>query len=276
MSLTARDMKAAQDFYGAVFGWEFRPGEQGQGSYAVAVSDGVPVAGLMESTQTIGVQLPVVWTAYFAADSADVVASRIRERGGTVGVGPIAFGNGRMAWAADPWDAVFCIWEGPVEVGWHTGRGTNAAAWLELHTRDPFAAALFYGEVFEWDAQGPDLIDVRYEHDRVVLRVDGRTVAGMYGGGEAQSSDPGIRPRWQVHFCRRDVDAVVERAAAAGGTVVSHPRDTPLGRVATLRDPEGGMFHLTSGEDSSADASTDSSTDFSTGSSAAGSASPDS
>jgi predicted enzyme related to lactoylglutathione lyase len=246
VSLSARDLPAAQEFYGAAFGWAFTPGVQGQGSYVVALADGLPVAGLVESAGTMGVDLPVVWTAYFAADSADDVAARIRERGGTVAVGPLAFGRGRMAWSADPVDAAFCIYEGPVDVGWHTGRGASAAAWLELHTRDPFASALFYGEVFQWDAS--EHVDVRYEHDRVVLRVDGQTVAGMHGGGVAGADDPQSRPQWHVHFCRDDVDAVTERAAAAGGAVVSPPQDTPLGRVATLRDPEGGLFHLTTGE----------------------------
>lgn len=248
VSLTSQDMGAAQEFYGAVFGWEFAPGIDDHGADIVGYANGVPVAGLIESTRTMGVRLPVAWTAYFAADSADAVASRIRERGATVAVGPIAFGRGRMAWAADTQDALFCVWEGPVAVGWHAGRGTSAVAWLELHTRDPFAAALFYGEVFEWDAQEPGRIDVRYEHDRVILRTGGRTVAAMYGGGVAGSPDPGIRPQWQVHFCRSDVDAAVERAVAAGGSVAAPARDTPLGRVATLRDPEGGLFHLTSGE----------------------------
>lgn len=247
VSLTTQDMNAAQDFYGEVLGWEFEPGLQGQG-YVVAHADGEPVAGLVESTQSMGVRLPVAWTAYFVADSADAVASRVRERGGTVAVGPIAFGRGRMAWAADPVDAAFCIWEGPVDAGWYAGRGSGAAAWLELHTRDPFASALFYGEVFEWDAQGPEVIDVRYEHDRVILRAGGRTVAGLYGGVQ-QSPDPAIRPKWHVHFCRTDVDAAAARAAAAHGTVVTPPHDSALGRTATLRDPEGGLFHLSSAEE---------------------------
>ncbi|MFD7615020.1 VOC family protein [Streptomyces sp. NPDC059828] len=248
VSLRTQDIAAAQAFYGSVLGWEFKPGVQGQGEYSVALANGLPVAGLVESTRTMGVKLPTVWTAHFAADSADTVASRIRERGGTVAVGPIAFGRGRSIWAADPGDALFCVWEGHVDTGWHAGRRTNAVAWLELRTRDPFAAALFYGGVFEWDSWAPDRIDVRYEHDRVMLRADGQTVAGIYGSGATQAQDPTVRPQWHVHFCRSDVDAVVERARAAGGTVVSAPEDTPLGRTATLRDPEGGLFHLTSGE----------------------------
>ncbi|MFE3325348.1 VOC family protein [Streptomyces sp. NPDC059176] len=250
----ARDIQAAQDFYGAVFGWEFRPGGLEQGSYVVAYAGGAPVAGLVESDRTMGVRLPVAWTAYFAADSADEAASRVRERGGTVAVGPLSFDNGRMAWAADPFDATFCIWEGPVETGWQAGLGSGAVAWLELHTRDPFASALFYGGVFAWDSPSADVIDVHYEHDRVMLRAWGRTVAGMYGGLKP-SPDPAIRPKWHVHFCRDDVDAAVARVGAAGGSVVTAPHDTPLGRVATLRDPEGGLFHLSAGESSAPDTS---------------------
>ncbi|MER6999062.1 VOC family protein [Streptomyces sp. NPDC000410] len=253
MSLTAQDLRSAQDFYGAVLGWEFEPGVQGPGSYVVAHANGTPVAGLMESTQTMGVRLPVVWTAYFVADSADTIASRIRERGGTVAVGPLEFGRGRMAWVADPWDANFCIWEGPVDADWHAGPALGAAAWLELRTRDPFASAVFYGEVFDWDSRAPEMIDVRYEHDRVLLRTAGHTVAGIYGGAVEASPDPDVRPRWHVYFCHGDVDAAVSRAVAANGTVVTPPENTPLGRVAALRDPEGGLFHLTSGETADAD-----------------------
>ncbi|GBP98940.1 doxorubicin biosynthesis protein DnrV [Streptomyces spongiicola] len=245
VSLATRDMRAAQDFYGAVFGWGFGPDRRTEG-HVVAHADGEPVAGLVESAQSMGVRLPVAWTAYFVADSADAAAARVRERGGTVAVGPLAFGRGRTAWAADPLDAAFGIWEGPAAPGWQAGRGTGAVAWLELHTRDPFASALFYGGVFEWDAH-PDVIDVRYEHDRVMLRAGGRTVAGMYGG-VPDSADAAIHPRWHVHFCRDDVDAAAARAAAAHGTVVAPPRDTPLGRTATILDPEGGLFHLSSVE----------------------------
>ncbi|GFH37571.1 VOC family protein [Streptomyces pacificus] len=246
VSLATRDIRAAQDFYGAVFGWVFGPDSRTEG-HVVAHADGEPVAGLVESAQSMGVRLPVDWTAYFVADGADAAAARVRERGGTVAVGPLAFGRGRTAWAADPLDAAFGIWEGPTAPGWQAGRGTGAVAWLELHTRDPFASALFYGGVFEWDAH-PDVIDVRYEHDRVMLRSGGRTVAGMYGG-VPDSVDAAIRPQWHVHFCRDDVDDAAARAAEAYGTVVAPPQDTPLGRTATIRDPEGGLFHLSSIEE---------------------------
>ncbi|TVL93074.1 doxorubicin biosynthesis protein DnrV [Streptomyces sp. SAJ15] len=245
VSLTVPDLKAAQDFYAAVLGWEYKPGFQGQGSYSVALAKATPVAGIGAAS---GLGRQAVWTAYFVADSADVVASRIRERGATVAVGPLEFGNGRVAWAADPFDAVFGIWEGAVDPEWQVGRTAGAPAWLELRTRDPFASAMFYGGVFDWDVEGPRKIDVRYEHDRVMLSVGGHTVAGIYGGGVETAPDPHLRPQWHVYFCVDDVEAAVDRADAAGGTVITRPRDTPFGPMASVRDPQGALFHLSSEE----------------------------
>ncbi|MGP4003831.1 VOC family protein [Streptomyces sp. 8N706] len=238
----AHDLEAAQDFYGSVLGWQYKPGFQGAGSYSVALAHGTPVAGLGAMARTMG--FPVCWTAYFAADSADLVAERVRERSATVAVGPIEFGKGRVAWAADLSDAVFGIWQGEVDPDWRVGRRSGAPAWLELRTRDPFASALFYGEVFDWDKQDDECIDVRYEDERVVLRIAGHTVADIRGGGVEDAPDPNIRPQWHVYFCVDDVDAATEKAVASGGTVVSPPCDSHFGRVAELRDPEGGLFHL--------------------------------
>ncbi|MGW5699500.1 VOC family protein, partial [Streptomyces asiaticus] len=95
-----------------------------------------------------------------------------------------------------------------------------------------------------WDTQGRERCDVRFEHDRVVLHIDGKAVAGLRGGAIEAAPDPNVRPRWRVYFCVKDVDEVAERAAELGGGVISLPADTPYGRIATLRDPEGGIFSV--------------------------------
>lgn len=262
VSLLTRDLAAAQHFYGALLGWTFRPGSQRLGPYVVAMADGVPVAGVGATSQ---VGMPASWTAYFHADSADTVAERVRERGATVAVGPVPFGRGRVAWAADPAGAVFGIWEGDSDPGWHSGTLAGSPAWIELRTGDAFAAAIFYGEVFGWDndndndtdadtdadtgAEGagkPGRCDVCYEHDRVLLRIDGKTAAGLRGG--VSTPDPKIRSRWQVYFAVDDVDSVARHAVALGGSVEAPPGDSPYGRVATLRDFEGGLFSVTARE----------------------------
>jgi predicted enzyme related to lactoylglutathione lyase len=49
-----------------------------------------------------------------------------------------------------------------------------------------------------------------------------------------------------VYFCVEDVDDMVRRAQELGGTVIAGPDASPHGRVATLRDPESGLFGLAS------------------------------
>lgn len=108
VNLMTRDLDAAQYFYGAVLGWTFRPGRLGR-DFSVARRGGVPVAGIVAGASAY--QVAVAWIPYFSVENADVAASRIRERSGTVAVGPLSFGKGRGALASDRDGAVFGIWE---------------------------------------------------------------------------------------------------------------------------------------------------------------------
>ncbi|MFD6875801.1 MULTISPECIES: VOC family protein [unclassified Streptomyces] len=243
VSLMARDMAAAQRFYGAVVGWEFRPARLG-GAFSVAVLDGVPVAGIGALASDLGVA--VAWTPYFAVDDVDVAASRIRERSGTVAVGPVSFpSGGRAALVADLEGAVFGIWEGPVSSGWRVGVG-QAPAWLELRTRNAFDAALFYGEVLEWATGRPGCCEVSYEQDQVVLRQGGEPVARLNGGPvEMAAYTPHTRPRWHVHFRVPMLEPAVEAAVSLGGRTVTEVTSAGHERSVTLRDPDGAIFTLT-------------------------------
>ncbi|MGW7516121.1 VOC family protein [Streptomyces sp. NPDC054796] len=241
VSLMTRDMEAAERFYGSVLDWDFRPGSFGPG-FRVALDDGLAVAGLSELATSW--QMPVSWSAYFRVDDADLAASRIRERGATMGVGPLRLGEGRAALAADPSGAAFGLWEGDTLPHWEVGSG-RAPAWLELRTRDAFAAAVFYGEVFEWaDATGRCEVAYQYETNEVFVRAGGHTVAGLRGGGVEAAPDPSVRPRWQVYFRVPDAERAAKAALAAGGTVLAEPAPMSLGVAATLRDPDGALFSV--------------------------------
>lgn len=251
VSLTARDLEAAQRFYGAVLGWTFRPGRPGEG-LSVAELEGAPVAGIGALAGDLAV--PAAWTSYFAVGSADAAAARIRERGGTVAVGPVSFETGgRGALAADREGAVFGIWEGFVFSGWRVGRG-HAPAWLELRTRNAFDAAIFYGEVLEWASSRPGSCQVSYEEDQVVLRHDGEAVARLNSGPvEVAALRPQARPRWHVHFRVARLEDALRAATELGGRTVSDPEPRGSEHQVTLRDPDGALFTLTenSGEDAS-------------------------
>ncbi|MCZ7456262.1 VOC family protein [Streptomyces sp. WMMC940] len=235
-----QDLRAAEKFYGAVLGWEFQPTRLGD-EFSVAFAEGAPVAGIGALSRAL--QVPVEWTPYFAVDDADATADRIRERSATVAVGPLRFGTGRAALAADRDGAVFGIWQGKAIPDWRLGRD-SAPAWLELRTRDAFDAAIFYAEILDWACEQEDCCQVAYEDDHVVLRRHVHTVARITGGRVDAAPDPRIRPCWHVYFYVPDIEKAVRTAVRLGGSVVSSTSASAAVPWATLRDPDGGVFSV--------------------------------
>ncbi|MFF7856156.1 VOC family protein [Streptomyces sp. NPDC007904] len=237
VSLTSRDVKTTEEFYGAVLGWQWRPVRLGD-RFRIALAGGAPVAGIA-AVATMW-HMAVAWTPYFAVRSADEAVSRVQERGGTLAVGPISLAPGRAALLADRDGATFGIWEGELFTDWPTWRRAQPA-FIRLHTRDAFDAAIFYGEVFDWASDEPGCCEVEYEGDEVVLRSDGDLVARIESGALGSAPDPTIRPHWQVHFAVEDVAACARAAERHGGSVLSLDTDE-----AVLRDNEGAQFTVVS------------------------------
>ncbi|MEU6659065.1 VOC family protein [Streptomyces sp. NPDC046821] len=235
VSLATQDLEGARSFYEAVLGWEFRSGGFGD-RFAVALAGGQPVAGIGSVTDTPG--LATTWVPYFAVADPDETAGRVRERGGTVGVGPISVPPGRAALLSDRDGAAFGIWAGPVVLNW-SGWRADAPVGLRLVTRNAFDAAIFYGEVLGWTR--PDGCDVHYEDEEVVLVCAGAPMARISAGAVEAAPDPAVRPRWEVRFTVDDV-AECARTAVKHDGVVSGEREDESGLWATIRDAQGARF----------------------------------
>ncbi|MEY9844796.1 VOC family protein [Streptacidiphilus sp. MAP5-3] len=243
VSLIAGDLDVAQRFYGDLLGWTFEHGPERLGPYVSVLADGVPVAGI--SGVAISAGMGVGWTPFFGVTDAHEAARRGVDRGGTIGVGPVSIDAGRIVIARDPDGASFGLWQGRAAGVGEPPRLTGVPAWIELRTADAFKAALFYGEVLDWDSAAAERCEVFYEHERVVLRVDGRSVAALRGLAAPATEDaPPEMPRWQISFAAPDVDRAAARAVELGGRVVRRPVDTPYGRTTELADVEGGRFSL--------------------------------
>ncbi|MFF0015564.1 VOC family protein [Streptomyces sp. NPDC005374] len=237
VSLTSRDQQTTEDFYGAVLGWQWMPAKLGD-RFRIALADGTPVAGIAAVASMW--QMAVAWTPYFAVPSADEAVARVQERGGTLAVGPLSFPPGRAALLSDRDGATFGIWEGELVADWEVWRHAQPA-FVRLHTRDAFDAAIFYGEVLDWASQRPGGCEVQYEGGEVVLRSGGDIVARIESGALGSAPDPTIRPHWQVHFAVTDVAACARAAEAHGGSVLSKDSGE-----AVLGDPDGARFTVTS------------------------------
>ncbi|MFF2024184.1 VOC family protein [Streptomyces sp. NPDC058171] len=243
VSLMTHGMTATQEFYRRLFGWEFQPGPQQLGPYARALLDGREVAGVGQVPA--GRRLPVAWTPYLASDSADTTAATVRQCGGTVAVGPLdAADAGRMALASDPGGAVFGIWQGAAMKGYAVTGVPGAPVWHELITRDTASVTTFYQYVFGFTTRPADPAGTAADGgaDRLTLLLDGRPVAGVRGVGAALQAERGAH--WLTYFAVADPDESVRRAVDLGGQLLAPPADGPLGRSATVADPEGAVFAL--------------------------------
>ncbi|MEU5098173.1 VOC family protein [Streptomyces sp. NPDC020996] len=243
VSLMVHGLAATQDFYAALFGWEFAPGPQQLGPYVRALrdEDGQEVAGIGQLPPDR--HLPIAWTPYLASDDVDGTAETVRLCGGTVGVGPLDAGEaGRLALASDPSGAVFGIAQASAHPGPAVTGVPGTPVWNELVTFEPKSVAKFYETVFGYE-EGPDAASTAStDGDRVTLRVDGHPVAGIHGVGNPSPRDRGSH--WTTYFEVADAAEATARLVHLGGHVLEAPHDSPDGRVAAVMDPEGARFAL--------------------------------
>ena len=116
----------------------------------------------------------------------------------------------------------------------------GAPSWTELSTTDEAGALKFYSTLLGWkddpQAMGPDM---GFYH---MQRLNGLEVAALYEQGPEEKAQ-GIPSHWRTYFTVTNTDAAVERAKAAGGSVVFGPMDVfDAGRMCMLRDSQGAMF----------------------------------
>lgn len=246
-SLMAHRGDLAQDFYGALFGWEFVPGPPQLGTYLLAELRGKRVAGLGEGPAEP--HRPVSWATLLAADDVDHTAELVRECGGTVGIGPLNAGDeGRLAIAVDPSGAVFGIWQGGLLSGAEVTGEPGTPVWSELLTQDSSLVGTFYEAVFGFGL-GPQPAAAAArpadgDPDRIVLRVGDRPVAGIHGVGRRLPRERGAH--WMTYFAVADADAAACRVTELGGRLLDPPHDSVHGRAATVTDPEGAPFTVVS------------------------------
>ncbi len=213
---------AAQKFYGELFGWTF----QQQGTYAVALLDGRPIAGILEHETTES-----VWLISMSVPDVDKALEQALAKGSTVVTGPIDITN--RGWGVlikDPQGAHIVLLHAtdgdPVDAeapmgGW---------LWNELWTKEPEQSADFYSELGQYDGfiQGENYkILTRGEKWRCGLRT-------------VEKED-----RWVPIIRVSDLQATVNKAEKLGATVWVRPDEAPGDEeAALLSDTSGALFMI--------------------------------
>jgi len=107
--------------------------------------------------------------------------------------------------------------------------------WFEHISGDIEKARAFYGELLGWKSDEVPMGEGTYN----------MIMNGDKGIGGFRSAESGMPSHWMSYVSVTDVDASAAAAARAGATVLQPPTDfAPVGRGATLRDPQGGVFSI--------------------------------
>lgn len=258
------DLDTTMAFYRELFGWTFevRTPEGAPGRYAYARLDGLLVAGVGERSGDVG---PAGWTTYISVDSADESASLVEAHGGKVLTSPFDVpGAGRAAVCADPFGAVFGLWQAAENRGAQLVNAPGSWTFSDLNGVDLRAAEEFYGAVFAWQASplemGPDRTawmwrvagygeflaandpEIR-EWQEAGQAPEGFSdaVAMMYPATAGPDDAP---PSWGVTFGVADADAAFARAIGLGAEEVVPLFDTAYTRMGAVQDPQGAVLML--------------------------------
>ncbi|MGH2735793.1 MAG: VOC family protein, partial [Actinomycetota bacterium] len=209
--------RAAVDFYGALFGWEFTepgpmPGDP-PGHYFVARLGGRDVAGV--GSRPEGAPPAPVWNTFIRVESADDSAKKVSSAGGGIVMQPFDVRPaGRMAVVTDPQGAHFVVWEPQQREGAQLVNQSGTWAMSILSVRDPEDAQSFYGAVFGWET---DTFGTG-EGKVTLWRLPG------YVGGEPEQPVPrdvvavmvptngDVPSNWSANFWVDDVDATAAKA----------------------------------------------------------------
>ncbi|MFF4547169.1 VOC family protein [Streptomyces sp. NPDC001406] len=230
--LGTNDLEGAKRFYTDLFGWlpETDP-RQEAGGYTVAHMGDAAVAALTPLYQE---SQPVAWNVSFAVADADAAARKVEEAGGTVVLGPMdVFDVGRFAVALDPTGAAFQLWQARAFPGAGLFNAPGSLGWVELATRDTDRARDFYTTVFGWTVNSSQWY--------TQWGIGGEDFGGMTDMGDR--FPPEVPPHWMPYFAVTDVDATVQVAVAAGGSVLAEPMSMRnVRRIGVLRDPQGAAF----------------------------------
>ena len=238
VDLQTTDADAAKAFYGTLLGWTFddQPMPEGQ-VYSMAKLGEENVAAIApQSPDMAAAGVPPMWNTYLAVDSVDEAVTKVEAAGGQIAMAPFDVMNaGRMAFVLDPGGAAVGLWQAGQHIGATRVNEPGAVLWNELITADPAGSTGFYQQVVGLTTSDMEMEGQKY----TVFEAGGQQV-----GGTTPPQMPGVPNHWHVYFATADADATAAKATELGGSVLVTPFDSPVGRMAVLRDPQGATFSI--------------------------------
>lgn len=239
--LTTTDQDAAKAFYSGLFGWTAVDVPIGDaGFYSIMRLGDRDVAAIVKQPQPqADMGVPPLWNSYVSVLDADATQARAQELGATVHAPAFdVMQAGRMAAIQDPQGAYVLLWQPYDHFGAALVNAPGALVWNELQSPDVDGSASFYGDLFGWETQQFEGMEMRY--------------LGIKNGGASNGGirelDPGTPPSWLAYFGADDVEAGLAKALELGAKALTPVIDIQMAKFVVVQDPQGAVFALYAGQ----------------------------
>lgn len=242
--LMSSDTAKAEEFYGAIFGWEAEAPDEEFGGYRNLLKNGRRVAGLSPVMEGAGP--PDIWTVYLHTEDADATVKAVEAAGGSIMVSPMAIGEeGTMLMALDTAGAAIGFWQPDKHKGYSEFGDHGTPYWFECQSMDYAKSVDFYRTVLgarieeigtggDPDAVGPD--------NYAQIFYGETSYAGIMDS--VKLFPAGVPSFWQIYITVDDVAATVKQAESLGAEILMAGEDTPYGTLAAIKDPMGALICL--------------------------------
>ncbi len=241
VDLMSPDIESSTAFYSGLFGWDAEDQDDGEGNriYTMFSLNGQTVAGLGGQPPEMA-GAPAVWSNYVTVDDLEATLAKVEPAGGKIMMPAMqVMDAGSMAFIQDPSGAALALWQADQHIGCQVCNEPNTFTWSELMSRGLDEAQPFYAAVLGWEYEAVEMSNGPYH---VVQGGDNDGLAGMMAMPEMVAAE--VPDHWTAYFNVSDAAATAARALELGGTLVNGPMETPVGQIATIADPQGGMFSI--------------------------------
>jgi predicted enzyme related to lactoylglutathione lyase len=234
--LMTRDVPAAKQFYGELFGWKFEDTQRGDRPYVIARSAATPVAGIVDITGIADADAQ--WLSYMSVSDVDKSVAFVRAERGAVLVEPRDLPLARVAVVTDADGAPLGLAQVRNSMPDPLQPSPLHFFWQEYLARDTARALTFYKRLAGYESV---LQESRLDVDYHVLR----STRGRAGLFQLPPKLVGIEPNWLPYVLVSDPAPFAARVTALGGRiVVPAAPERRNNSLVVIADPSGAVLAL--------------------------------
>ena len=234
--LMTKDVAAAKQFYGELFGWRFETTRRGERPYVIARAGTIPVAGIVDISALTDADPQ--WLSYLSVADVDKSVAFVQAERGKVLVEPRDLPLARVAVITDVQGAPLGLATLRRGVPDPAQPSPHQFFWQEYLARDSEQALAFYKQLGGFQSV---LLESRLDIDYHVLR----STRGRAGLFRLPPEIVDIEPNWLPYVLVSDPAPLAARVTALGGrVVVPTAPERRNGSLLVIADPGGAVLAL--------------------------------